>query len=1219
MLLRVWFQNAQGAAFKDRSMNSKYLFRFLQAITMALLVNHSAKAIEIVVPDQYKYQVEAIKEAERAEREQELQGANKSADSGLTIDAPEGQTEGNQSPEVAADEFLVQSVIEATDAATEFEVNLAAGEGIISGQIIDKESGQPLGGVAILLEGTNIATVTDREGRYSLGPAPAGEYTVSFVKTGYIEANVTDYAIVGGEVSVFPFGLPPRPAEMSDEVYELQDFTVTAEVANEMMALIDLKQTAVGAVDFLSAEDMARFGGSDLSDLVQKITGVNVVEGKFAVVRGLSDRYNSTLVNGLPVPSPDPLRQGVQLDLFPTSIIDNIVTNKMFLANFPGNSAGGTFELSTRTFPQEFFAKLKIGTRYNDNLDGFLHSPYAGSGDLNPFSDVERPNNLFPSATSPSDSQVTDNVINIAGIDDDPLAQYSFSFSVGDKFQMNDILSLSLVGSVTSDSKASNKSGGTFANHYVTTNPVASRRVIFVPGGSPPFKFVGNYPIGSEPGGDPDLSSEYTPGSLYNSANGDTFKGIEYDYQQSEDSSLFGYLVGAQFGLGKDEEHKISLVRLYSLSRTDRVTRFSNGYARIDNNTNPFSLVDDPSTDGSLFRENQRARLQEFRDSGTVLPSEIVAGRDIIEFEERELASNQIFGEHDLENALGTRTKLLWGLSESKVTSETPLRSDFEYFQALVDTGDAGRNIPAGSYFIDSGNAQGRPAFVQQSNQEIEHESSARRLDLEHAFEAPWIDGDVVLSGGYYTEDLDREVTGRNGEIIGQLDATDQLGNSPEQLSENLGALEPKGSDPLNSSDDRFVINGDLYDSGASVSRRVDSRYLQLSAPIFEKLKGTLGFRFVDFEQSAEGNAELSGTDGQDGFSLPDLLGGVYPTVDGPLTNATILGYDTIPTGNVQGKLERSVVLPSLVIQFDVTEELSIRAGYSKTEAYPSFREFSPYFDYESSAGEIILGNPNLMQSEVESFDLRFDYDLGQGRYFSFSVFTKEIQNSIEKLKLLGGFRYQFTSYVNNENVGNLRGVEIEARTDLGFIDDYFEWEDALSNLTVGFNATYIDSSIDRPKNIQSTYASALPLNDGTGGVYTISPFNDENGHLDLPGARGLYDQPEWILNADISYELPSDTILSLYLYGQSDVLTAVGSGRAENGGLSSLDEYTASYFELGLNIKQKIGEHFEVGFRVGNLTDSVRRVIYDPGIVDEERYSYRKGRSFSLSGSYSF
>ena len=177
---KIWRVNCS----QRQKMKSPFKLTALLIASASALTVTPLSAIKIVVPDQYKDQVEAIKAAERSERKQELQGANESADSGLTVDLSKGEAEDNQSPEDAADEFLVQSVIEATDAATEFELNLAAGEGIISGQIIDKESGQPLSGVAILLEDTNIATVTDSEGRYSIGPAPAGESTVSFVKTG---------------------------------------------------------------------------------------------------------------------------------------------------------------------------------------------------------------------------------------------------------------------------------------------------------------------------------------------------------------------------------------------------------------------------------------------------------------------------------------------------------------------------------------------------------------------------------------------------------------------------------------------------------------------------------------------------------------------------------------------------------------------------------------------------------------------------------------------------------------------------------------------------------------------------------------------------------------------------------------------------------------------------------------------------------------------------
>ncbi|MGB0333890.1 MAG: TonB-dependent receptor domain-containing protein [Opitutales bacterium] len=1198
-------------------MKTKSLNKALLAAVSSLFCFASLSAIEIVVPDQYKDQVEAIKEAEREQRERELQGVTESSEEGA-IDIASTDAASAETPLVeGADEFVVQSVVEAQETAAEFEGTLAADEGIVSGQILDQDTGEPLAGAAIIIEGTEIATVTAEDGRYSLGPIPAGLYTISFIKTGYIEANVTDYTVAGGQVSVFPFALPPRPADMSDEVYELQDFTVTAEEANEMMALIDLKQLSVGAVDFLSAEDFSKFGGSDLSDLVKKITGVTVVEGKFAVVRGLSDRYNSTLVNGLPVPSPDPLRQGVQLDLFPSSIIDNIVTNKIFLAEFPGNSGGGVFELSTRAFPDEFFAEAKVGLRYNDNWDGFLRSPYSESDHVNPFASPGRPDNL----TEPDSgfNEVTSPIVLGGAEERDPMPAGSLQVSFGDRYETgsNFLSNFRFVVSTTYDSNSSNKSGGTYAERSVSSNPQASPRFV------PPFGFAGNFPPGSEPnlpGISPeDLSSEYRPGSLYDPTNGDTIKAVEYDYQQSESNSLFGYLLGGQFGFGPEEEHKISLVRLFSESRVDRVNRFSDGHVRIDGDTNPFSIIGDPSTDGSLFREDSQARLAEFRNSGTILPPSYVAGEDTVEYEERTLEANQIFGNHDLSELTGYETWLSWGLSDSEVTSVIPLRTEFDYYQALVDTVDSGRVLGAGDFYVDSANAQGNPAYLLMSSQSIEHESDAKRVDFEHKMPAFWVDRDVAFTGGYFTETIEREVSGKNAEVITALDGPNQVGSNPGALAQNISNLPQTGGGTPVTNDDTFLLNGEIYESGASVSREVESVYLQTSVPISDKIQLTLGSRFVNMELEASGNAELAGSNGQDGFSLGDLLSGTYPTVDGPLSNAEILGYPEIPTGDASGLLERDVALPSIVLQVDITDDLTLRAGYTKTEAYPSFREFSPYFDYEASAGEIILGNPNLTQSEVTSYDLRVDYTLPNNGYISFSIFSKEIENSIEKIKLLGGFRYEFTSYINNENKGTLQGIEIEGRSGLDFVDSWLGSDEIFSNVSVGFNATLIDSEIDRPRNIVSTYTSAVPLNDGSGDFYFISPFLDENGQLDLPGARGLYDQPEWILNADVTVEFPTETTATLYLYGQSQVLTAVGSGRAENNALSLLDEYTDSYFELGLNIKQKISDNFSISLRVNNLTDSVRRVIYDPDIVDDEKYSYRKGRSFSISGSYTF
>jgi len=189
------------------------LSKLIPAILICCLGLTTLHAIKITIPDQYEDQVEAIKRAEQDRVAREL-------DSIREGEAPQGAndgemtftTSGDNTDDIAEDvsEPLVQSIAEAANTAGAFEQNLPAGEGLVSGQIVDQETGQPIPGVAILIVENDSATVTNSEGRYTLGPAPAGEYTINFFKSGYLEGNVTDFAIVAGEVSVFPFALPLR-------------------------------------------------------------------------------------------------------------------------------------------------------------------------------------------------------------------------------------------------------------------------------------------------------------------------------------------------------------------------------------------------------------------------------------------------------------------------------------------------------------------------------------------------------------------------------------------------------------------------------------------------------------------------------------------------------------------------------------------------------------------------------------------------------------------------------------------------------------------------------------------------------------------------------------------------------------------------------------------------------------------------------------------------
>ncbi|MEM7790186.1 MAG: carboxypeptidase-like regulatory domain-containing protein, partial [Verrucomicrobiota bacterium] len=352
-------------------MKLRTFIRAVCATGSVLIATTSTYAIKINIPDQYKERIEELRAREQAELERAFEADR--TDLGESAGVPEGEKiEINPViPEEALDlgeeetaeigDFILESVDEATETAAAFEGELPVGEGLVSGQVLDRETQAPVAGVAILLEGTTIGTITGSDGRYSLGPAPAGTYTLTFIKTGYIESNVTEFSVLEEEVSVFPFALPPRPVEMSDEVYELQDFTVTAAQATELMAKLDLRLSSDSLLNVLSSEDFAKLAASDVAEAVSKISGASLSDGKYVVIRGLNDRYNTTLINGVVLPSPDPDRKAVALDIFPTSLFDNIIARKTFTADMPGESSGGSIELVTKSIPDEPFVKFSFG------------------------------------------------------------------------------------------------------------------------------------------------------------------------------------------------------------------------------------------------------------------------------------------------------------------------------------------------------------------------------------------------------------------------------------------------------------------------------------------------------------------------------------------------------------------------------------------------------------------------------------------------------------------------------------------------------------------------------------------------------------------------------------------------------------------------------------------------------------------------------------------
>lgn len=247
--------------------------------------------------------------------------------------------------------------------------------GTISGKIVDGNSGEELIGANILLEGTNIGAASDLEGNYRITNIPVGNYTLIASMIGYTKLTVVDINITEG--GVFKLDLI-----MLAEAIETDEVVVTARMIQDNEAsLLKLRQKSNSISDAISSELISRSGSSNAADAMTKVTGASVVGGKYVYVRGLGERYSSTHLNGVELPSADPDKKSFNMDLFPTGVLDNIVTLKSFTPDKPGNFSGGIVDIATKSYPDKFTLKLSGSSSYNSVTtfnDNFL--TYNGGG-----------------------------------------------------------------------------------------------------------------------------------------------------------------------------------------------------------------------------------------------------------------------------------------------------------------------------------------------------------------------------------------------------------------------------------------------------------------------------------------------------------------------------------------------------------------------------------------------------------------------------------------------------------------------------------------------------------------------------------------------------------------------------------------------------------------------------------------------------------------------
>lgn len=312
--------------------------------------------------------------------------------------------------------------------------------GSVVGKLTDKEyNNEPLAFANILIKGTSKGTTSDVDGLYGFTDLAVGSYTLVFSFVGY-ESQEIAVTVIAGKVTEVNVPMGASAASLDEIV-----ITTTSKRESETALLLEQKK-AIEIKQSIGAQELSRKGVSDAQGAVVKVTGVSKSEGsKNVFVRGLGDRYNSTSLNGLPLPSEDPEYKNIALDFFTSDIIESVGINKVFGTNIYGDVGGANIDIVSKEMSGNELLSVSVSSGTNSNAIGSNFLSPNGSNKIGTAINNDNP------ITTLGQYSFTDGLK--PGGENDPI-NYGGSINLGKQFligENSNKLSLFLTLSATND------------------------------------------------------------------------------------------------------------------------------------------------------------------------------------------------------------------------------------------------------------------------------------------------------------------------------------------------------------------------------------------------------------------------------------------------------------------------------------------------------------------------------------------------------------------------------------------------------------------------------------------------------------------------------------------------------------------------------------------------------------------------------------------------
>lgn len=355
------------------------------------------------------------------------------------------------------------------------------GTGTLSGRVINPSTGMGVPNATLTVAVLGLIATSDLSGSFTIANVPAGQPDLIAVKAGFQTATVTGVGVTAGQTANIE--IPLRPAG-ADDVLQMEAMTISADVMQgSQLGLLLSRQNSASVTDAIGADLFSRLSIGDAAEAMTKVTGASLVDGKHIFIRGLGDRYTNTQLNNSTMPSADPDRRSVQMDQFPSDLIDSVTTLKSFTPDQPGAFSGGSVNIRTKPFPERFFLTFSAKTAYNSNTTGkdVLTAPGGGKdwtgrddgtralppGLPNPFNITTTAARFDPVLAAQLDSgsrSFNNEAFYPKPGKADP--DYGFSLALGDRYALPNEDVFGFIASLNYDRATRHSEGGTRAKYF---------------------------------------------------------------------------------------------------------------------------------------------------------------------------------------------------------------------------------------------------------------------------------------------------------------------------------------------------------------------------------------------------------------------------------------------------------------------------------------------------------------------------------------------------------------------------------------------------------------------------------------------------------------------------------------------------------------------------------------------------------------------------------